>query len=249
MRQRVQNLLRGVVLSALMVILASAPAFSAEPVQLEGAENTWWEDDTTAAWTSVKKAKQYQVRLYENEVSVVKLTVNTNRADFKDYMQDGYQYYFEVRAVAKNSEQSYVEDGPWVSSKTVDMSDRGDTSGRWRNYADGNKYQMEDGSLASDGWKLISGSWYYFDGNGYSKTGWLEDGGSRYFLSEDGRMTKGWREIGGYWYYFQKDGAMSVGWVQPEPGKWYYMQEDGTMASDVTVDGCQLDVSGLWMPS
>lgn len=249
MRQRVHNLLRGAVLSALMLLTASYTAFAAETVRLEAVENTWWEDDTTAAWTSVKKAKQYQVRLYENEVSVVKLTVNTNRADFNEYMQDGYQYYFEVRAVAKNSEQSYVEDGPWVSSKTVELSDRGDTTGRWRNYAEGNKYQMEDGSLAAGGWKLISGSWYYFDEKGYAKTGWLEVNGSRYFLDEDGRMTEGWMEIDGFWYYFQKDGAMAVGWVQPEPGKWYYMQEDGVMAADTTVDGCRLDVSGLWIPS
>lgn len=249
MKQKVHNLFLGGVLSALMMILLSVSAFAAETVQLEAAENTWWEDDTTAAWTSVKKAKQYQVRLYENDISVVKLTVDTNRADFKDYMQDGYQYYFEVRAVAKNSEQSYVEDGPWVSSRTVELADRGDTFGRWRNYADGNKYQMEDGTFASGGWKLISGSWYYFDDNGYSKTGWMEDKGTHYFLSEDGRMAKGWKEIDGFWYYFQKDGSMAVGWVQPEPGKWYYMQEDGRMAADQVIGGYRLDSSGLWMPS
>ena len=249
MGQRVHKFFRGAVLSVLMLLTAAYPAFGAETVQLEAAENTWWEDDTTAAWTSVKKAKQYQVRLYENEVSVAKLTVNTNRADFNDYMQDGYQYYFEVRAVARNSEQSYVEDGPWVTSKTVELSDRGDTTGRWRNYADGNKYQMEDGSMAVSGWKLISGTWYHFDDYGYAITGWLEDNGSRYFLDEEGKMAKGWTEIGGFWYYFQKDGAMASGWIQPEPGKWYYMQENGVMAFDTTVDGYRLDSSGMWIPS
>ncbi|MBT9777156.1 hypothetical protein GPL15_11645 [Clostridium sp. MCC353] len=249
MGQRVHKFLRGAVLSVLMLLTAAYPAFGAETVRLEAAENTWWEDDTTAAWTSVKKAKQYQVRLYENEVSVAKLTVNTNRADFNDYMQDGYQYYFEVRAVARNSEQSYVEDGPWVTSKTVELSNRGDTAGRWRNYADGNKYQMEDGTMAVSGWKLISGTWYHFDDYGYAITGWLEDNGSRYFLDEEGRMAKGWTEIGGFWYYFQKDGAMASGWIQPEPGKWYYMQENGVMAFDTTVDGYRLDSSGMWIPS
>lgn len=248
MNRKVHRVIRGAVLSIFLMFLTGLTVFAKDEIKLGEPENTWWADDTTAAWTSVKSAKQYQVRLYENETSVIKLTVNTNRADFKDYMQDGYQYYFEVRAVARNSEQSYVEDGEWVSSKTVEMASRGDTTGRWRNYATGNKYQLEDGSYASNGWKLVFGSWYYFDADGYAKTGWLEDNGKRYYLAEDGKMLKGFQELGGSWYYFQKDGAMTVGWVQPEPGKWYYMKEDGIMAHGTTVDGYQVDETGLWMP-
>lgn len=250
MKQRVHNIIRGAVLSVLMMLLAAGAAFgasTAEEFQLGEAENTWWADDTTAAWTSVTKAKQYQVRLYENDVPVAKLTVNNNRADFGEYMKDGFQYYFEVRAVAKNSEQSHVEDGAWVASKTVELSSRGDTSGRWRNYLKGNKYQLEDGSYASSGWKLVFGGWYYFDEEGYAKTGWLNLDGTHYYLEPDGRMKTGWKELDGGWYYFGKDGAMAVGWIQPEPGKWYYLNEDGVMAVDTVVDGCRLDASGLWI--
>lgn len=247
MKKERYRLLQSTVLGTLMMLMMGMSTLAAqkEEIQLGDTEHTWWYDDTTAAWKSVKHARAYQVRLYEDDSSVVRLTVDNTRADFSQYMKDGCQYYFEVRAVAKNSEQSYVRDGNWVSSEPIIMTTLGDTTGRWRNYQEGKKYQLENGSYANGGWLRIRGDWYYFNQEGYSVSGWFLDNGKWYFTDSDGIMKTGWLEQNGRWYYLNHDGAMATGWVEVKPGQWYYLYSDGCMARDTVIDGYQVDGSGM----
>lgn len=211
--------------------------------QLGTTEKTWWSDTTVARWKKVDHAKKYQVRLYEDGTSKIRLTVETTSVDFSPYMEDGSEYYFEVCAYAKNSSQ---RTGEWVESDSQIVKGRGDMSGRWRTYQQGKKFQKADNSYVTDTWYLIAGKWYDFDADGYAKTGWTEGNGKWYYLDSQGVMQTGWIQLDGASYYLNPDGSMAVGWVQVKPGEWYYLNSDGKMASNTVVDGCQIDGNGLY---
>lgn len=231
----------GILAMVLSMVLALT-AFATETTQLGETEKAWWSATTVARWKKVEKATKYQVRLYENGQSVTRKEVTTTSVDFAEYINDGSDYYFEVRALAKNSTQ---RSGEWVESDMQTVTNWGDTSGRWRTYQQGKKYQKKDNNYVTGGWYMIGGDWYYFNTDGYMKTGWQQVGDQWYYLGEDGVMLTGWKQIGGIWYYLNGNGSMAVGWTQTEPGKWYYFYVDGSMAANTIIDGYQLNESGL----
>lgn len=238
-----------------------------ETVYLGEPKYVWWETDTVGKWSSVKGAHEYQVKLYradsvdrdednwraadfEDEGMEAVMTKRTSETscDFTEYMSDLHTYFFVVRATPKVSEQAYVVSGSWVASPDMDFKEKqtiGITTGKWRNYLTGSRYETEDGTYLSGGWHLIRGSWYLFDEGGFRLTGWQTDDGKRYYLGENGQMATGWFVWEGNWYYAGKDGAMQTGWVMDKPGKYYYLYEDGSMAHDTVVDGYTLDSTGL----
>ncbi len=221
-------------------------------VKLGAPETAGWSDSvrTKATWKKVPYASKYQLALYEGDEWIKNLTASTTSIDLVEYMRDGYSYYYEVRAVAKDSAQEkYLQDGDIVASEYSAVQELGDTTGRWSTYQDGKKYREDDGNYVTSTWKMISGKWYYFNEAGYVQTGWVAVGGKWYYTDSDGVMQTGWQEIGGKWYYLNQTGEMATGWVQPEPGKYYYLYEDGSMASNTVIDNqYRLDVSGLWVP-
>lgn len=233
------------VIAALLCMLLVLTAFAAQgQTQLGETEKAWWENETTARWRKVDHAKKYQVRLYQDGTSIVRLNVTTTSVDFSKYIEDECEYYFEVCAVAKDSSQ---RTGEWVESDSQYVTGRGDTTGRWRTYQQGKKYQMLDNNYVTNSWYLIKGDWYYFNEDGYAKTGWANINGVWYYLNADGKMLTGWQEIEGSWYFLNSNGSMAVGWVQAKPGEWYYLYTDGKMASNTVIDGCQLNESGLYL--
>lgn len=253
------------------VFPAYASDKAVETVYLGEPKHVWWETDTIGKWSSVKKAHEYQVRLYiaddfdweeddENIISFEALeeagaeAVMTKRTsdtycDFSEYMNDLHSYIFLVRATPKVSEQAYVADGDWAASKELDFRGKqvqGITTGKWRNYLEGSRYEDEDGEFLSGGWQLIRGCWYYLNEEGYRQTGWQLIDGCYYYLGEFGQMTTGWFVWEDNWYYANKDGQMQTGWVMPEPGHYYYLNEDGTMAHDLETETYWLDSDGLY---
>lgn len=267
--------LKQAALTAAAVSLAlsavSFPSFASdhavETVVLGEPEHVWWETDTVVKWSSVKNAREYQVKLYisdnaerdeENwkdvdfedeglETAAVIRTSGTSY-DFSQYLNDLHTYFAAVRAVPQVKEQAYVKAGGWVGSPDVDFREKqviGTTGGKWRNYLEGSRYQTEDGSYLAEGWQLIEGDWYFLDASGYRLSGWQNVDGARYYLGEDGRMASGWFVCENNWYYADDQGKIVTGWVMDKPGYYYYLQEDGTMAHDTVIDGYILDSGGL----
>lgn len=242
--KKMRALMTGVVAAMLCMVLMLNAFAASEKYQLGETERAWWSDTTIARWKKVNRAKKYQVRLYEDGESIARVTVDTTSVDFKKYIKDDCEYYFEVCAYAKDSSQ---KTGEWVESEPQWVTGRGDTSGRWRTYSQGKKYLKEDNNYVVNDWYLIGGEWYYFNADGYAKTGWTEVNGLWYYMNAEGVMQTGWLDLDGTWYFLKSDGSMAVGWVQVKPGEWYYMYPDGKMASNTVVDGCQLDASGLYI--
>jgi glucan-binding YG repeat protein len=254
--------------SAVSAVPVMASDKKVETVYLDQPKHVWWETDTQGKWSSVKKAHQYQVKLYiadnvdrdEDEDSrafdpdeegleaVVTVRTYETSYDFSEYMNDLHSYFFVVRATPKVSELAYVENGAWVASKIVDYRGKqvqGHIWGKWRNYLEGSRYEDADGNLLGSGWNLINGDWYLMDENGYRQTGWQTVDGKRYYLGDDGRMATGWFVYEDQWYYAGKDGELQTGWVMPLPGKYYYLDESGVMLHDTVADGYQLGSDGL----
>lgn len=252
------------------VITALASDKEVETVYLGQPRHVWWETDTVAKWSSVSKAHEYQVKLFiaddidrdeenwrkinmDDDVMTEAEAVATMRTselscDFSEYMNDLHSYFFVVRAVPKVSEQAYVVSGAWTASYDIDYRGRqvqGITTGKWRNYLEGSKYETEDGSFLTAGWQLIKGNWYLLDQDGYRLTGWQETDGKKYYLSSDGKMASGWFVWEDNWYYAGEDGQICTGWIMTEPGKYYYLGENGVMLADTVVDGYRLDADGL----
>lgn len=242
--KRLKLCMTGVAAILLCMIMVLTAFAASDPYQLGTTEKAWWSGTTVARWKKVDRAKRYQVRLYEDGVSRLRLTVENTSVDFSQYMVDGGEYYFEVCAYAKGSNQ---RTGDWVESESKFVSGRGDMSGRWRTYQQGKKYLKEDNSYVTDAWYLIAGKWYNFDADGYAKTGWSEVGGKWYYFDSQGIMQTGWLKLDGADYYLNSDGSMAVGWVQYTPGEWSYMYSDGKMASNTVIDGYQLDKNGRYM--
>ena len=75
-------------------------------------------------------------------------------------------------------------------------------------------------------WKYVNDQWKYQRGaNKFAYNEWVKDNGN--------------------WYYLDKDGYMKTGWLEYK-GQWYYMDpENGVMQTNRTIDGYQLDSSGV----
>lgn len=218
--------------------------------QLGYTEEAGWgnEEHTIASWKRVKYATGYHLRLYRDDRLVQTLTVTGTRKDLKEYMKTAGYYYYEISATGKDAnDRKYRKDGEYILSgnRIVEEDELGDTDGRWLNYAEGKRYQSEDGTNPANQWKLIDSDWYYFDENGYMVTGWRQVGGIWYYMGTNGVMLTGWQQVNGIWYYLNDNGSMATGWKETAPGSWYYLNADGSMAVDTVVDGWQLDASGL----
>lgn len=227
--------------------------FSYVPVaKLEQPETAGWSDNTKtkASWKKVPFASRYQVVLYqEGGIWIKSLTTSSTTADLLPYMSSGYQYYYTVKAILKDSsEEDYLKEGEITTSDDSVVQVLGETTGVWSTYQEGKKYRGEDGNYVINGWKMISGNWYYFKSDGYAATGWQMIDGKWYYMDSEAVMKTGWQQLNGIWYYLNSDGDMAIGWVQPAPGKWYYLNEDGSMAANTTVDGTyKVNESGLWI--
>ncbi len=215
-----------------------------ETVYLVTPAHVWWETDTTGKWSSVSKAHEYQVKLYIAD-SVDRDEDNWRKVDFDDESMEEAECVMTKRTRGnllrfqrlhwmtftptsswcgppKVSEQAYVKAGSWVGSPDADYRAAqviGYTDGKWRNYLEGSRYQLEDGSYLGAGWQRIEASWYLLDDQGYRLTGWQERDGNRYYLGETGQMATDWFVWNDNWYYADKTGAMQTGWVMTEPGE------------------------------
>ncbi len=230
----------------LMLAMWTMPACGGEKIPFDIVEKVWWDeyDNGLVRWDKVEKAGLYEVLLYKEQLIVKRMKVSTNKVNLLEYMEDDALYTVSVRAVPKSSQKTYSA-GEWAYSDELIATGIGDTSGRFRTYREGSKYQLEDGTYVQNQWKLIETCWYYFDAAGYMQTGWQQINGKWYYLGTDGKMQTGWIQLDGSWYYLQADGAMYSGWVEYQPGQWYYLDTDGRMLADTVVDGYQLDASGL----
>lgn len=248
MRQFESCKMKVFLISIIAMLLCSMLVLTAfagqERYQLGETEEAWWENETVARWKKVDRARKYQVRLYQDGEPIIRMNVENTKVDLGKYIEDDSEYFFEVCAYAKDSTQ---KTGEWVQSDAKYITGRGDTTGQWRNYQQGKKYQKKDGGYVTSQWYLIAKQWYYFTVDGYAKTGWAEVNGNWYYLNADGKMMTGWQELDGAWYFMRPDGSMATGWVEVKPGEWYYMYTDGKMASNTVIDGCQLNESGLYV--
>ncbi len=98
-------------------------------------------------------------------------------------------------------------------------------AGKWVQNENGWQYQNNDGSYATNTWQNIDGYWYVFDENSYMVTGWYWSGEEWYYLADNGQMQTGW---------FTQDGEE------------YYLDPDtGVMARNTTIDGHEMNSSGV----
>lgn len=217
-------------------------------VQLAAPESAGWSglEKTKASWKKSEYATGYQIRLYLDDTYIKTIESTSTKKDLSEYMtKEGY-YYYEVRAIGKDTKDAkYRRSSEYTMSEDKVLDDLGDTDGRWSNYNEGKKYRKDDGTYAQSEWYKIQGKWYYFDDTSYAATGWRKLGDIWYYMDQDGVMLTGWQKVNGIWYYLNDDGSMAVGWKQTAPGQWYYLNADGSMAANTVIDGKHLDASGL----
>ena len=216
----------------------------------DAAEEAVWSGnkDGVAHWKKVDKAKKYEVILYEGETYKKRVYVTGTKADLKEYMENNMVYSFSVRAVPTDSQTTF-RPGEWASSEERLVDWLGTTGGRWRVYSAGKKYQRADQTYCANGWEMVQGDWYYFNAEGYVHTGWLGAENNTYYLDGEGKRQTGWillkDSLEENWYFFDSSGAMKTGWVEWLPGQWYYLDSNGKMLSNTTIEGHQLDATGL----
>lgn len=242
--------LRNMVFLALVLVVIAgwcAPVMGA--VRLAVTEEAYWDKSQVGIgrWKKVERAEEYRVRLYESEERfVTSFTVRGTKADFSEYIRDGYVYHFSVCAVPKVNQKAYIS-GDWKESDVLEADGIGENEGKWRTYSQGMKYERSDKSFIVNQWELIQGKWYYFNQDGYAQTGWQLINDKWYYLGGDGVMRTGWLDDGGNWYFLDSDGARVSGWKEVKPGEWYYMDVDGRMMAGTVIDGYPLDDSGKWI--
>ncbi len=208
-------------------------------------EEAHWKEDSrgTAQWEKVERAKEYEVFLYKGDERVKRIYSKGTYINLAEYMENDNIYSFAVRAVPTDAQRTYRA-GDWARSEEIKVDWLGETSGRWRTYSAGKKFQKEDGTFCAGGWEMIQGVWYHFNSDGYVETGWIFADQAWYYLNNEGEMQTGWFNENGVWYFLGSNGAMQTGWVQAKPGEWYYMDASGRMLADTTVGGHTLDASG-----
>lgn len=178
-----------------------------------------------AFWPEQYNAGSYEVRVYRDGRQVgTPLTSLTNSCNCREKMTRSGVYYVKVRAV--NKYDSTIK-GNWASAESIYVNDeiasffKGNpgvsadgniTSGSWRQLGDARWiYDLGDGALAKDGWKLIDGEWYYFNEQGIMQTGWISWNGKYYYCADNGHMLTDCMTPDQYWV--GADGA----WIQQEP--------------------------------
>lgn len=218
--------------------------------KLAVTEEAYWDKSQVGIgrWKKVERAKEYRVRLYESDDRfVTSFSVSGTKADFREYIKDGFSYHFSVCAVPKSGQKAYIS-GDWKDSDVLEADGMGENEGKWRTYTQGKKYQRDDKSYITNQWEMIQSKWYYFNEEGFAQTGWQLIDSKWYYLDKDGIMQTGWLNYEGSWYLLENDGARVTGWKEVKPGEWYYMDGDGRMQAGTVIDGYQLDDSGKWIP-
>lgn len=218
--------------------------------KLAATEEAYWDKSEVGIgrWKKVDRANEYRVRLYESDDRfVTSFSVKGTKADFREYIRDGYAYHFSVCAVPKSGQKAYIS-GEWKDSEVLEADGIGENEGRWRTYSQGKKYQRSDKSYITGQWEMIQSKWYYFNQDGYMQTGWQQIDSKWYYLDKDGIMQTDWLDYQGNWYFLDSDGARATGWKEVKPGEWYYMDGDGKMLANTVIDGYQLDEAGRWIP-
>lgn len=195
---------------------------------LSGVQNLEW-SDTLACWDHLEGAKEYEVRLFRDERSVVTVKTTDNSYSFASNMDKEGTYSFRVRAIAsynnRTGEWSDYSDDYYLDEDEVWNYTGG---GTWRQDGRGMWYSYYGGGYPRSCWKIIDNAYYYFDGDGYMATGWRRVDGNTYYLGNDGRMKTDWQAVDGKWYYMDGSGARTTGW-QFVRGSWYYMDSNGVM--------------------
>lgn len=165
-----------------------------------------------AAWTEVRGAGSYELRLYRNGsgLGVTLLTTEDTSYDFRSQMNRTGSYYVKVRAVNK-----LVTDnkGDWFESPVitldqamVDAIKSGEAGGlpvslggAWEKDDNGWWYRYNDNTYSTSSWEEIDGQWYFFDENGYMQTGWIEWDSKFYYCDDKtGVMLKNTTTPDGY---------------------------------------------------
>lgn len=217
-------------------------------VQLGVTEKAGWSDaaKTRATWKRVPHATAYQLRLYAGgDEYVTTITLEGTAVDLSQYMTKEANYFYEVRATAKDSsDANYMRNGAYVTSVDTFVNNLGETEGHFTDSKEGRRYTDAHGETAKNGWRFILGDWYYFDENGYAVVGWRFTSDTWYYMNGEGKMQTGWLNLDNKWYYTQASGAMVVGWYQTSPTDWYYFYQDGSMAVNVVIDGFIISESG-----
>ena len=245
-KERRTHLLGRILMATVIIsMLLVSQVFAAEKYYFSISEEAYWGNGQSgvAHWKKVEKAKQYEVVLYCGDTRVKRVYAKGVKVDLSEFMQNDQVYTFAVRAVPTDSQKNYRA-GEWLFSEELYVDWLGTTSGWWRTYSTGKKYQRADRTYCADGWEMIQGVWYYFNTDGFAQTGWIQVGDKQYYLDADGRMQTNWLWWGDAWYYLDGSGAMKTGWIQTEPGQWYYLGADGKMLADTVVEGHQLDATG-----
>lgn len=222
-------------------------------LKLAEPENPAWDREKVgiAQWKKVKNASAYEVSVYVDDEKKTTVRSSITNADLSAYISADKEVWFEVRAVASNSEESrYLVASEWVRGSDdfyYEKEEIGMTGGSWINLGDGWGYKRPDGNMSVSQWEFVLGSWYYFGDNSMRAVGWKYINDQWYYFDEAGVMQMGWKLINNEWYYLMQDGAMAKGWCQVEPGKWYYLYGDGRMAKSTTIGTYSLNESGLWV--
>lgn len=239
-------------------------------VKLGTPEEAGWSGTKSyvAVWKKVDYATGYKVKLYCNGEHVRTIRTTSSSLDLSSYINPNDTYYYEVCAAAGDTDsKNYIKEGDYIVSENMvlNVEEIGEINGKWRNYREGKKYELENGEYVT-GWQKISGDWYCFDENGIMQTGWQPLDGKWYYMQESGTMRTGTLNLEEGTYFLGSDGAMQTGWIAAGPAKWYYAAEDGkmvagrwekisetwyyfyedsTMAFNTTIDGYTLDANGV----
>lgn len=226
-------------------------------VTLESPQNIYFEDDNTAKWDKVPYCEMYEVQIFKenddgNYVSYKTVKIPQAKIDLSQYVTDGSDAYFKVRAVPKSSAQSaYLKSSEWTDSNDVSAPSDNTVNGNFSGSGPSMTFTDLSGVKAS-GWQKISGKWYYFDPQNNQQavsSAWSLINGKWYYFNDYGIMVTGWVKVNDTWYFLNSDGVMQTGWYQDGPGgAWYYLDPgNGALwVSATTPDGYSVDASGAW---
>ena len=206
---------------------------SGEEGGLEVSDISWGDDDSPIiTWDSASYAKQYEVKLYRN--NVIKDTISTTATsyDFRSKIRENGKgnYTVKIRAIASNGSK-----GKWTES---------------------DEFDVDEDVLANLGGQTGSGG--SPSGSGSGTGAWLKDNVGWWYINADRTYTtNNWQQINGNWYYFDNRGYMVTGWLKsPYSGKWYWLSTEnnsnlGKMLTNQWVDNNRyyVDGSGVWTQS
>ena len=156
----------------------------------------------------------------------------------------GNRYYEYGVAVCNAIRDGYLLDGKgnWVKTEGVhSISDDGPDLSIWPWATHGTCYVKSNGTLASDEWIKLGGSWYYFEESGLLRTRSFIENFILYVLDpETGKMLKsvknpadGWYPVGKSWIYVSAGSIIEKQFILK--GKIYDTQylENGVAATNM----------------